>query len=335
MTVTLPDLTPGATYEVQVRARTDDTATNGEDTGPWSDTGEGRANRPPTVNPDGPDPFGSRGFGLIKGVLMNDYLGGDPDHPEFPYQSQFVDEDGDTLTYSSSAEHPGILTIHVRPNSNGLRYLEFLNPGTTNLTAAASDGYGGYVSRTAPITASDPQTREVAENSPAGTLVGSPVTGTPYDDGDDETDDSLEYTLTWDSGHEVAEGLFVIDSSTGQVSVAAGATLDYESGTTSYDGKVNWTVQGQAAAATLTINVTDVEATMPGAPTVTRTPSDEPMNPALDVTWTAANANGLTVTGYEVQHRVKVAEGEPENGWTLYEYDDPDNPGHRNQPVVC
>ena len=151
-TVTLPNLEAGETYEVQVRALTD-ASTNAEDIGPWSNTGEGRANRPPIVNPDGPDPFGSRGFGLIKGVLMNDYLGGDPDHPEFPYQSQFVDEDGDTLTYSSSAEHPGILTIHVRPNSNGLRYLEFLNPGTTMLTAAASDGYGGYVSRTAPITA--------------------------------------------------------------------------------------------------------------------------------------------------------------------------------------
>ena len=326
MTVTLPDLTPGATYEVQVRARTDDTATNGEDTGPWSDTGEGRANRPPTVNPYGPDPFGSRGFGLIKGVLMNDYLGGDPDHPEFPYQSQFVDEDGDTLTYSSSAEHPGILTIHVRPISNGLRYLEFLNPGTTNLTAAASDGYGGYVSRTAPITASDPQTREVAENSPAGTLVGAPVTGTPYDDGDDETDDTLTHTLTFDTEHEDADDLFVIDAATGQISVAAGASLDYET-KSSYTGKVNWTIQDQAVAADVTINVTDVEAVIASAPTLTRTPSDPPMNPALDVTWAAADGNGLTVTGYNVQYRKKAADGEDPAEWTEYTrtYTDPED----------
>ena len=51
------------------------------------------------------------------------------------------------------------------------------------------------------------------------------------------------------------------------------------------------------------------------------------MNPALDVTWTAADANGTTITGYEAQYRVKVADGETENAWTLYKYDDPNNPG--------
>ena len=44
--------------------------------------------------------------------------------------------------------------------------------------------------------------------------------------------------------------------------------------------------------------------------------------PALDVTWTAAAANGLTITGYEAQYRKKG-----DAGWTLYKYDDPENPG--------
>ena len=41
-------------------------------------------------------------------------------------------------------------------------------------------------------------------------------------------------------------------------------------------------------------------------------------NPALDVTWTAAAANGLTITGYEAQYRKKVADGEEANAWTAY-----------------
>ena len=87
--------------------------------------------------------------------------------------------------------------------------------------------------------------RSVAENSPAGTAVGDPVTGTPYDDGDPDTDDALTYTLT---GEAATSGAFVIDAASGQISVAEGATLDYET-KSSYTGKVNWTVQGQAAVA--------------------------------------------------------------------------------------
>ena len=134
------------------------------------------------------------------------------------------------------------------------------------------------------------------------------------DDGDDETDDALTYTLT---GEVATSGLFVIAAASGQISVVEGASLDHET-KSSYTGKVNWTVQGQEAVADLTINVTDVEATIPDAPTVTRTPSDVQMNPGLDVAWTAANANGLTITGYEAQYRIKVAEGETENTWTAY-----------------
>ena len=57
---------------------------------------------------------------------------------------------------------------------------------------------------------------------------------------------------------------------------------------------------------------------------MTRTPSDVPMNPALDVTWTAAATNGLTITGYEAQYRKK---GEQAAAWTDYTVDD----GNGNQ----
>ena len=161
-------------------------------------------------------------------------------------------------------------------------------------------------------------TRSVLENSPAGTAVGDPVTGTPYDDGDDQTNDALSYTL---SGEVSTSGAFVIDSATGQISVKQGATLDRET-KSSYTGKVHWTVQGQAAVTNLTINVTDNNAVIASAPTLTRTTFSEPSNPALDVTWTAAEANGTTVTGYEVQYRKQVAVGETPAAWTTYTYTD-------------
>ena len=87
------------------------------------------------------------------------------------------------------------------------------NPGlNVTITYGALDPYGGYASGTFTREGVLNKTFGINENSPAGTLVGSPVTGTPYDDGDDETDDSLTYTLTWDTGQEVAEGLFDIDA---------------------------------------------------------------------------------------------------------------------------
>ena len=42
--ITLPDRDAGATYEAQVRA-----VTRNEGDGPWSDTGQGTANRPPAA----------------------------------------------------------------------------------------------------------------------------------------------------------------------------------------------------------------------------------------------------------------------------------------------
>ena len=294
-TVNLAGLEAGATYEVQVQAVSSD-----EGEGPWSEIGSGTANNPPVLNPAAPRPRGERGLDHVTLRLYGDYLGGQPDHPTLPTQSYFLDEDGDALIYSSFAEHPGILSVSIQEDPSDLRLMQFLNPATTTLTAAASDGYGGYVARAAPITARDPQTRSVLENSPEGTPVGDPVTGTPYDDGDDQTDDSLTYSLT-DGTNGDATSAFVMDATTGQVSVKQGATLDYET-KNSYTGQVNWTVQGQAAAADLTIIVTDVTGpATPGAPSVSRH-SASPRS-ALSVSWAAPNDNGSPITDYDVQYR--------------------------------
>ena len=70
----------------------------------------------------------------------------------------------------------------------------------------------------APSFAADVETTlELLENSPAGTSVGSAFTAS------DPDDDTLTYSLT---GTDAAS--FVIDSATGQISTAAGASFDYE-----------------------------------------------------------------------------------------------------------
>ncbi|MYE07093.1 MAG: hypothetical protein F4Y04_07745, partial [Chloroflexi bacterium] len=298
--LTLSNLEAGATYEVQVRALT---SLEGE--GPWSDSGTGRANRPPTASGK---PFNGGTFPVTS---IADYYETGPG----AVGPLFADADGDALTYAASAANPGLLgvTTSVVNGHSRLRVV-LLNPGSSTVTYQALDPYGGAVTRTATLTATASETRSVAENSAAGTTVGDPVTGTPYDDGDPQTNDALTYTL---SGAAATSGAFEINSSSGQISVKQGANLDYES-ESSYAGRVEYTVNGYATAINVTINVTDLEAGQPAAPTVTRTEFSEPTNPALDVTWTAPAANGTTITGYEVQYRKKAAEGEEAADWTAY-----------------
>ena len=61
-------------------------------------------------------------------------------------------------------------------------------------------------------------TRRVAENSAAGTAVGAAVVATDADG------DTLTYSLTGSSA-------FAVNATSGQVAVAAGASIDYETKT--------------------------------------------------------------------------------------------------------
>ena len=262
--LTLSDLEAGAVYEFQVRA-----GTNEEGLGPWSDIGEGRANRPPH--------HAAHHGGTTYYYLVNNNQPVGELWVGWPIEIYFADPDGDSLSWAVSSQYPGIGDVgefqwKERPaeypflaDEPTLRWtFLFYNPGTLELTYGVHDGYGGYTHRKFSWTGKQAETRAVAENSPAGTAVGDPVTGTPYDDGDDETDDALTYTLT---GEAATSGAFVLDSATGQISVQEDANLDYET-KNSYTGSVTWTVQGQTATADLTINVTDVEAGKPDAPTL-------------------------------------------------------------------
>ena len=154
--------------------------------------------------------------------------------------------------------------------------------------------------------------RSVAENSAAGASVGSPVTAA------DPDGDPLTYSMS-------ASDVFDIDTDTGQIRVAAGATLDYED-TQSYtvtvgvsdgkdpDGNADTTVDDTIE---ITINVTDVDEppAAPGAPDLTEPSGDK--ETSLDVAWTAPDMTGKpSITGYDVQYRVEGA-----TDWTDASFD--------------
>ena len=98
-----------------------------------------------------------------------------------------------------------------------------------------------------PIFSSTVFTRTVAENSPAGTLVGAPVTAS-------DPGQALTYTL---GGTDASS--FTVDSDTGQLRVGSGTALDYET-KTSYSLTVTATDPSNLTdTADVTINVVDLD----------------------------------------------------------------------------
>ena len=290
-TFNLPSLEAGAIYEAQVRAVSSD-----EGAGPWSATGSARANRPPTGTGVGYPTSTVRYYTIYTHTLT--------------LVHHFADADGDTLTYSATPSHPGlnnawveapdVLKVHIR------------NAGNTSVTYRARDSYGGVSpDAISSYVGTADETRTVAENAPGDTMLGDRVQGRPWNG------ETLSYTLT---GELATSGHFYIKPR-GRIRVKKGAVLDFET-KSSYTGKVEYTVNGYATAIDVTVNLIDLEAGKPGTPAVTRTRFSEPTSPALDVAWTAAPANGTTITGYEAQYRVKVAEDETPNAWTDYTVDD-------------
>ena len=162
-------------------------------------------------------------------------------------------------------------------------------------------------------------TRSVAENSAAGANVGAAVTA---------TSNPNNYTLTHTlSGTDASK--FSIASSTGQITVGTGTSLDYESGTTSYSVVV--TVKAAAAGVQsqsldpnapgdyvvpVTINVTDVNEPpgKPDAPKVWQNPTTPKTE--LKVSWTAPDMTGKpAISDYDVQYKKSS-----ESTWTSYSF---------------
>ena len=132
--------------------------------------------------------------------------------------------------------------------------------------------------------------RSVAENSLAGANVGDPVAATDTD--------TLVYSLGGDDS-----SLFSLNPGTGQISVASGTDLDYET-KTAYSVTVTAAdTAGQTAEIDVTISVTDV-AEPPGKPDAPSVSAKPGSSTELDVSWSAPANTGPPIDDYNVQYRV-------------------------------
>ena len=174
-----------------------------------------------------------------------------------------TDTDGDTLTYSLGGVNASSFSI-VR-SSGQLKTkapLDFETKNAYLVTVTVSDG-----SRTdaiiviitiidvdetpkarAPVFANDSITRSIAENTPAGVNIGSPVSATDADG------DTLTYTLGGTNGTS-----FRIVSSSGQLKTHA--PLDYEK-KKAYSVTVTVSDGSRTDVITVTITITDVDETI-------------------------------------------------------------------------
>ncbi len=189
--------------------------------------------------------------------------------------------------------------------------------------AVNDEGNGSWSASGSAITDASAMTRNIAENSAAGSNVGAAVTATSNPNG---------YTLTHAmSGTDASK--FSIDSSTGQITVGTGTTLNYESGTTSYSVVVTVTAAVAGITTTslnpnapgaytvpVTINVTDVNEPPPkmNKPTLTRNSSSPKTK--MDASWTALTNTQMTgkpaVTDYDVQYNDETVLGESDHSFT-------------------
>ena len=183
-------------------------------------------------------------------------------------------DDGDTLTYSLSGTDAASFAIDSATGQistkTGVTY-DYEGKSSYSLTVGASDGNGGTDSITLTVNLTDVNeapvfgegeadetgimftTREVAENSPAGTNVGSPIDVTDPDDGD-----TLSYSL---SGTDATS--FAIDAATGQITTKTGMTYDYEAKSSYAIVVAVVDSKGKLNAIGVTVSLTDVEETPP------------------------------------------------------------------------
>jgi hypothetical protein len=170
--------------------------------------------------------------------------------------------------------------------------LDFETTPTFNLTVQVTDDGTPAQSGSATITVNlnnvnDPPvvtaaTFSVAENSANGTAVGTPVTFT-------DTDVSQTHTFAITAGN--TGNAFAINSSTGQITVANGTALDFET-TPTFGLTVQVIDDGtpaQSGSATITVNLTNVNE----APVPTGGPFSLPENSANGISVGTVSAGDL------------------------------------------
>ena len=226
------------------------------------------------VTDENDDPVFVEGDSTTRSVAENTDAGVNIGAPVFA-----IDEDGDTLTYSLGGVDAASFGIVGTTGQLQTRAeLDYETKNAYAVTVMVSDGNGGTdtigvaisvtdmdegtvpviegtvipeVDETpkthAPVFAGSRTTRSIAENTPAGVNIGSPVSATDADD------DTLTYTL---SGTDA--GSFGIVRSSGQLQTKA--PLDYET-KNAYSVTVTVSDGSRTDIITVTITIIDVDET--------------------------------------------------------------------------
>ncbi len=315
---TITGLMPYDAYRVQVRAE-------GDGESPWSTSGTATTSKAPETGPARPpgctDPL--------------------PNIPDYTWFSSVTSTDSSiTVTFVDPIPVSGTIYLqlcsptgasryglawmfHLAPTAGESRTIDKAGVGHTGAALTANTDYwvkiaydlsgaraesayrhvrtkNSGTSNTTPFfPATAPETLEVAENSAGGTEVGAVAATDP--DGD-----TLSYSLDTTS-----DAVFDIDDS-GVITVQSGATLDFESGTTSYPATVTASDGSASAAHTVTIDVTNVPEPpdAPAAPSVTAASSA-----SLSVSWTAPDVTGKpAITDYDLRYWEGSADPEGRGG---------------------
>ena len=282
-TVTVEGLTPSTSYDVEVRAK------NAEGASDWSNPGNGATNEPGANNP----PVFSDGTSATRSVSASSPTGTPIGLPVAATDA----DSSDTLTYT--LEGRDAANFDITTSSGQLLTksgVTLIARETYTVTVAADDQTDiTRITVTIEATAAPPNnppvfsegasaTRSVSRSAPAGTAIGQPVRATDADAGT-----TLNYTL---EGTNAAS--FDINSANGQLLTRSGVTLDQSTYT------VEVVASDGTASARITVTITVVLNNPPTFPSTTATRSVDENTPAgtdigLPVSATDANA-GDTLT---------------------------------------
>ena len=162
----------------------------------------------------------------------------------------------------------------------------------------AIKGSAGDGTNNAPVFSPATATREVPENSVAGTEVGAVIPEAT----DADTGDTLTYSM---GGTDAAS--FEFTASTRQITTKTGVTYNYEATKNTYTVTVTASDGTDSGTITVTIDVTDVaeQPLKPAKPTLSAVSGS---STSLTATWTEPGLNGgPAITGYDLQYREGTA----------------------------
>jgi uncharacterized repeat protein (TIGR01451 family) len=250
--------------------------------------------------------FSNVGSTTATGVLITDTLPAVLTHPGFVSSGATITRtDGITYAWQVQDLAPGqggVITI-TGVLSAGLPAGTFGNTATIT-TTTMEDSYTIDNSSTAEVTIDNvapvlaDATRSIAEDAANGDNVGTPVTGT------DANNDVLSYAIT--AGND--DGVFAMDSSTGQITIMDNTNLDYET-------KPNYLLTVQVSDGTLfdtavvTVDVTNVN----DAP-INSVPGAQNAGKGEELIFSSSNGNQVSISdadagGNPVKVTLKVTHG--------------------------